>query len=196
MTRLVGAIEGRPLNAKQKAFALGLGVAWASCDTDFLKPYVDAGYKEDRGNACRLASDPRVIAVAESVCGEQLRLHGVHIGYLQAKAMKLLEASTTHMQREIARLIERDPLTGEPSLRSDLTPEELAEIDAATWPLSKLKIGDIAVELPDKKGITEMLAKQLGVGKDDGTNVNVLTAIQVITGVPRAPDEAANVDVL
>jgi len=59
---------------------------------------------------------------------------------------------------------------------ANLTPEQQTALDEATWALSEFKIdkdGVIAIKLPDKKSIIEMLAKQLGVGRDDGTNVNV-----------------------
>lgn len=163
-----------PLNMRQRAFGRELGVAIARGDHDYVAAYEAAGYAPDRGNASRLAADPRIRAIADQVCGEQLRLAGLHIGYLQAKALKLLHTSPAEIHRIIGKC-----LNDEGHLRSDLTPEEIIELDRATWVLSKLKIGDLAVELPDKKGIIEMLAKQLGVGKED-SSVNVDVSLEAL----------------
>ena len=174
-----------PLNPRQKAFGRELGVAMARGDRDYAKAYAAAGYAEHRGNAARLAADSRVKAIADQACEEALRLSGLHIGYLQAKAMELLEASPTAIHRAISRFMtcdlemtDRGPVY-HPRLRNDLTAQECAELDAATWPLSKFKInekGVIETDVPDKKSIIEMLAKQLGVGKDE-SNVNVGVAM-------------------
>ena len=177
-----------PLNLRQRAFARELGIAIARGDNDYVAAYEAAGYAPDRGNASRLAADPRVKAIAEQICAEQLRLAGLHIAYLQAKALELLRASSTKMHRILSKAMTADISETEhgpiahPRLRDDLTPEEEAEIDAATWALSEFKIdkdGVITVKLPDKKGIIEMLAKQLGVGKEDNS-VNVDVSLEAL----------------
>lgn len=175
-------VEIEPLNARQLAFARELGVAIAKGgrDDDLMAAYQAAGYAPNRGNARRLAADPRVKKIADEACQESLRLAGLHIGYLQAKALELLHASPTAIHRTIARFIEViENDEGEAvfvRFRKDLTPEELTELDAVTWPLSEFKIDKdcvVTVKLPDKKGLIEMLAKQLGHGKDDPANVIV-----------------------
>ena len=70
-------------------------------DRDFTAAYAAAGYAPNRGNAARLAADPRVRAIAEKACEDALRLAGIHIGYLQAKALELLHASPTKIHRTI-----------------------------------------------------------------------------------------------
>lgn len=176
--------EIEPLNARQLAFARELGVAIAKGgrDDDLMAAYEAAGYAANRGNARRLAADPRVKKIADEACQESLRLAGLHIGYLQAKALELLHASPTAIHRRISKFMtcdleitEKGPIY-HPRLRDDMTEEECAELDAATWALSKFKInekGVIEIDIPDKKSLIEMLAKQLGHGKDDPANVNV-----------------------
>lgn len=176
------SVAEKPLNPRQKAFARELGVALARGDRSFVDAYVAAGFKPDRGNAARLANDPRVRNEAEKACEEAARLNGLHIAYLQAKAMQLLHASPTAIHRKLTKFLNcRVEGAGDRSvvrffLRDDLTTEEAAELDEAAWPLSKFRVdkdGVISIELPDKKGLIEMLAKQLGFGKDEGPNVNV-----------------------
>ena len=180
--------SAEPLNPRQRAFARELGVAMARGDRDYTAAYAAVGYTADRGNAARLAADPRVKAIAEEICAEQLRLAGLHIAYLQAKALELLHASPTKMHRILSKAMTADIYETEhgpiahPRLRDDLTPEEEAEIDAATWALSEFKIdkdGVITVKVPDKKGLIEMLAKQLGVGKED-SSVNVDVSLEAL----------------
>ena len=175
MTQAIEA-DAEPLNSKQLAFARELGVirARGGRDDDLVQAYQGAGYAPDRGNARRLAADPRVKAIADKACADALERAGLHIQYLQAKALEMLHASPTKIFRAI-----RAYQTIKTS--SDISPEQLAEVEQAlddiTWPLNEFKIdkdGIVAIKLPDKKGIIEMLAKQLGVGKDDtSTNVNV-----------------------
>jgi len=199
----VAEIEQEPLNPRQKVFAreLGIAIARGGRDDDLIAAYEAAGYKPDRGNARRLAADPRVKAIADEACAEQLRLAGLHIGYLQAKALELLQASPTAIHRELAKwvrpeIIRRgDDVSVRYIMRDDLTPDELARLDAVTWPLSEFKFdkdGAIAIKLPDKKGIIEMLSKQLGIGRDEAPQAvaTATTVVQVITGVPRSPDQA------
>lgn len=199
MTNELPKPEEKPLNARQLAFARELGVAMAKGDRDFTRAYQSAGYAADRGNAARLASDPRVKAIADRACEEAARLNGLHIGYLQAKAMQLLDATATAIYREIGRFIEvvRD-VEGNPvsvHFRQNLSPAECAELDAATWALSDLKIdkdGVVAIKLPDKKALIEMLAKQLGVGKDDhSVNVDVTLEALVAQSMQTKEREAA-----
>jgi hypothetical protein len=175
MTQVPVATNDSPLNYRQRAFAreLGLAIAEGGGDDYLIKAYERAGYAPDRGNARRLAADPRVKALADEACAESLRLMGLHIGYLQAKALELLRASPTKIRRGIQ-------IYEAAKLLPTMTARELEQLDVVidelTWPLSEFKIdkdGVIAIKLPDKKAIIEMLAKQLGVGRDDGTNVNV-----------------------
>ena len=86
----------------------------------------------------------------------------------------------------------------EASRAEDVTPEQRAEIEAeldiATWPLSEFKIdkdGIIAIKLPDKKGIIEMLAKQLGVGKEDNQMNVAVTLEQLVAQSLRPKEEVA-----
>jgi hypothetical protein len=197
--------EPKPLNHRQRAFAreLGIAIAKGGRDDDLVEAYAAAGYARDRGNARRLAADPRVRAIADEACAETLRLAGLHIGYLQAKALELLHASTTRIHREMSKCLQADeyfPESDNPVVRfrikEDLTPDQQAALDAATWPLSKFKIdkdGVISIELPDKKGIIEMLAKQLGVGKDEAGDVNVNVGLEalVVQSLTQPKEKAA-----
>ena len=179
MTQELSTADLEPLNERQKVFARELGIARASGgrDEDLTRAYESAGYKPDRGNARRLAADPRVKAIADEACAQALELAGLHIQYLQAKALELLHASPTKIFRTIKQ--------HQDAVRSDeLTPEQRAEIDSVldsvTWPLTEFKIdkdGIIAIKLPDKKGILEMLSKQLGYGKDSGNNLAVALSL-------------------
>lgn len=184
--------EDAPLSPKQLAFARELGPALArgGRDDDLIAAYEAAGYKPDRGNARRLAADPRVRKIAEEALAEANRLSGLHIGYLQAKALELLQASATRIHRALSKTVtgeigadDKGNLIFHPRLRDDLTEDEQAEIDAATWALSEFKIdekGVITVKLPDKKALIEMLSKQLGVGKDDNSTTVNLSLEQLI----------------
>jgi hypothetical protein len=196
MSQELEPVAEKPLNPRQRAFARELGVAIAEGKRDFTEPYAKAGFSAHRGNASRLAADPRIKAVVDEVCAEQLRLAGLHIGYLQAKALELLHASPTAIHRHISKFMtcdmemtEKGPIY-HPRLRDNMTAEECAELDAATWALSKFKInekGVIEIDIPDKKSLIEMLAKQLGVGKDDPANVNVGVQVPVRFIVEGAP---------
>jgi hypothetical protein len=206
MTQEIAASPAeKPLNRQQATFAreLGIAIAGGGRDADILAAYERAGYAPDRGNARRLAADPRVKAIADEACNEALRLAGLHIGYLQAKALELLHASPTAIHRRISKFMTCDVEQTEkgvlyhPRLRSDMTEAECAELDAVTWPLSKFKInekGVIEVDVPDKRALIDMLAKQLGVGKDDSTvNVGVTleTLVQQAAQSRQAAKEAA-----
>jgi hypothetical protein len=181
-----------PLNPRQRAFAreLGIAIAKGGRDDDLVDAYAAAGYSRDRGNARRLAADPRVKAIADEACAEALRLAGLHIGYLQAKALELLHASPTRIHREIAKCLEVQ-VFGEGTkfqevrfrLKDQLSPEEEAALDAATWPLSEFKIdkdGVISIKVPQKDSIINMLAKQLGVGKDEAGDVNLNVGLEAL----------------
>ena len=195
------AIAEKPLNRQQRAFARELGVAIAKGgrDDDLVEAYVAAGYAKDRGNARRLAADPRVRLIADEACANALRDAGLHIGYLQARALELLHASPTAIHRRLssamtAEIVQTEKGTfAHPRLRDDLTDEEKRQIDAECWAMSEFKIdkdGVITVKIPDKKSIIEMLAKQLGVGKDDA-NVNVGVNVPVRFVIENAPVESA-----
>jgi hypothetical protein len=180
-----------PLNMRQLAFARELGVARAAGgrDDDLVKAYAAAGYKPDRGNARRLAADPRIKAIADEACKEALELAGLHIQYLQAKALELLHASPTKIFRAVQLY--------QAAMRERVAPEAMAaieaELDAITWPLNEFKIdkdGVVAIKLPDRKGIIEMLAKQLGVGKDD-SSVNVGVTLEALVGASMTVKENA-----
>ena len=184
----------KPLNARQRTFAreLGIAIAKGGRDDDLIEAYTAAGYAADRGNARRLAADPRIRALADEACAEALRLAGLHIGYLQAKALELLHANPVRIHREL-KLHLRDYINGDLEAHSL---EEAIAFEAATWSLSKFKIdkdGVISIELPDKKGIIEMLAKQLGVGKDEPGDVNVNVGLEalVMQAVQHRKDNAA-----
>ena len=161
----------KPLSPRQRAFAMELGVAIARGDRNYAAAYGAAGFAPHIGNAARLAADPRVKAIAEEICAEQLRLAGLHVGYLQAKALELLHANAFKIHQLLR------------SARSkELTEDEAEALESATWALSEFKIdknGVITVKLPDKKGIIEMLAKQLGVGKEDNS-VNVGVSLEAL----------------
>ncbi len=156
--------EKEPLNRKQIAFAERLGIAWAEGKRNFEDIYEEVGYKRHRGNSARLAADPRVIEIAQKACGEANRLNGLYIGYLQAKALSMLEANALVIHAKIREAVIKD------LAHEEWTPAQRAELEAVTWPLSKFKIdkdGVISVELPDKKGVIEMLAKMLGNMPDE-----------------------------
>jgi len=202
MTQDVIASEiDEPLNQRQLAFARELGVALAQGgrDAEILKAYQAAGYASDRGNARRLAADPRVKAIALKECREALERAGLHIEYLQAKALEMLQSSPTKVFRAISKFVKveeygsGDNLLVRFRLRDDLSPDEEAELDSAAWPLSEFKIdqnGMIAIKLPDKKAIIEMLSKQLGVGKDDN-QVNVGISLEQLVGASMTKQESA-----
>ena len=184
--------KDKPLNVRQLRFAreLGLAIAAGGRDDDLTKAYEAAGYAADRGNARRLAADPRIKAIADAACAEALRLAGLHIGYLQAKALELLHANPVRIHRTLAKYLTGKVYGSEEhgyavrlEMRDDLTPQEESELDAATWALAKFNInkdGAMSIELPDKKGIIEMLAKQLGVGKDEAGDVNVNLGLEAL----------------
>jgi hypothetical protein len=172
-----------PLKPRQKAFARELGIAIANGgrDQDVVRAYEAAGYRADRGNARRLAADPRVKAIADEACAEALRLAGLHIGYLQAKALEMLNLSPVRVLLAI-----RKCLNAEGVLRRDLSEEEVAQLEAATWALSKSRIGDVNVEIGDKKSIIEMLAKQTGAGKEEAS-VNVSMTLEQLVAQSMRP---------
>jgi hypothetical protein len=172
----------KPLNPRQIAFARALALATARGDRDFTAAYAEAGYAADRGNAARLAADPRIKAIADEQLRDALERNGLKVEYLQAKALELLHTSPTEVHRVITRfLIAEEHGDGEHAvvrfrLRDDLSDEDRRLLDRATWPLTEFKIdkdGIVAIKVPDKKAIIEMLCKQLGVGKDEGVNVAV-----------------------
>jgi hypothetical protein len=170
--------EPKPLNHRQRTFAreLGIAIAKGGRDDDLLEAYTAAGYSRDRGNARRLAADPRIRTIADEACAEALRLAGLHIGYLQGKALELLHANPVRIHRELANNLRK-------YVREELEANETVALEAATWALSKFKIdkdGVISIELPDKKGIIEMLAKQLGIGKDEPGDVNVNVGLEAL----------------
>jgi hypothetical protein len=190
-----------PLNARQLAFARELGIAWANGgrDAELTKAYAAAGFKPDRGNARRLAADPRVKSIAQVACREALERAGLHIEYLQAKALEMLHSSPTKVFRSISKFIKVDEYSSGENvllrfrLRDDLSADEEAELDSAAWPLSEFKIdkdGILAIKLPDKKAIIEMLAKQLGVGKDDN-QTNVSVTLESLVAASMQPKEDA-----
>lgn len=200
----LSADESAPLNARQRAFAreLGIAIAKGGRDEDLVDAYAAAGYARDRGNARRLAADPRVRAIADEACAEALRLAGLHIGYLQAKALELLHANPVRIHRALAKFLEAhvygegDNTAVRLQMRDDLSAEEEMLLDAATWPLAKFSInkdGAISIELPDKKGLIEMLAKQLGVGKDEPGDVNVNVGLEalVVQSLTQVKENAA-----
>ena len=193
--------ETEPLNPRQMAFAryLGIAIAKGGTDRELVEAYKEAGYSGEnyehaRGNARRLAADPRVKAIAEKACQDELEVIGLRIGYLQGKALEMLHASPTKIYRviQLYEAAKRKHGVGE------VIPEELAELeellDKTTWPLNEFKIdkdGIISIKLPDKKGLIEMLAKQLGHGKDD-SSVNIgLTLEQIIAQSMTAKEDAA-----
>lgn len=183
MTQAIETPSNEPLNMRQLAFARELGVALAAGgrDAEILKAYEAAGYSSDRGNARRLAADPRVKAIALTECRAALERAGLHIEYLQAKALEMLHLSPVAIHRAILKCLDDDG-----TWRDDLTPAEIAELERATWALSKLKIGDLHIEIADKKALVEMLAKQLGVGKDDNS-VNVSMSLENLVAASMAP---------
>jgi hypothetical protein len=171
-----------PLNPRQIAFARALALAIARGDRDFTAAYAEAGYAPNRGNAARLAADPRIKAIADEQLRDALERNGLKVEYLQAKALELLHTSPTEVHRVITRfLIAEEHGGGEHAvvrfrLRDDLSDDDRRLLDRATWPLTEFKIdkdGIVAIKVPDKKAIIEMLCKQLGVGKDEGVNVAV-----------------------
>lgn len=193
----------KPLNPRQVAFARELGIARAEGKRDYTAEYAKVGFKPNRGNAARLASDPRVKAIADQMAQSALEAAGLHISYLQAKSMQLLDTSIGAIFLSIRDYMDEEVVIQEGKepavvyrLKYNLTDEERADFEAKTWALSDFKIDDkgvISLKLPDKKGIIEMLAKQLGVGLDSRGNTNLNVAgnavIQVITGVPRSPND-------
>lgn len=182
------AIEDKPLSHKQRNFARELGIAIASGgrDADLVRAYEAAGYASDRGNARRLAADPRIKAIADQTCAEALRIAGLHVGYLQAQALRMLHLSPARVLLAIQKCLDH-----EGNLRDDLTAEEVAQLEADTWALSKLRIGDINVEIADKKAIIEMLAKQLGAGKEENTTTVAVTLEQLVAQSMTPKENAA-----
>lgn len=65
----------KPLNSRQRQFALELATGEKP-----LEAQAKAGFKPHRGNAARLAADPRVQAIVEVAGMEAARLAGVHLG--------------------------------------------------------------------------------------------------------------------
>lgn len=182
----------KPLNARQKLFAQELGLARASGDKNYIQAYENAGFKKHRGNAMRLASDPRVVRIADELCRDALKRNGLQIEYLQAKALQLLDRSVGGVLLDIRSYMKVEVIPGDDEnppaivyrLRTDLSEDERAEFEAKTWCLNDLKIDDkgvITLKMPDKKSIIEMLAKQLGVGNDK-QDVNVSVTLEALVG--------------
>jgi hypothetical protein len=48
------------------------------------RAYAEAGYAPNRGNAARLAADPRIKAIAQAQCRDALERNGLQVEYLQA----------------------------------------------------------------------------------------------------------------
>jgi hypothetical protein len=191
----------KPLNPRQMAFARELALAAANGERDYIAAYVAAGYAPDRGNAVRLAADPRVKALVAAQCREALERNGLRVEYLQAKALELLHTSPTEVHRVISRFLiaenhgdDEHPIVRF-RLRDDLSSEDQRLLDRATWPLTEFKIdkdGVVSIKVPDKKAIIEMLCKQLGVGKDEAVNVAVsLEALIAQSMQPREEREKA-----
>jgi hypothetical protein len=171
-TELEADNSEKPLSPQQLAFAryLGIAIAKGGRDAELVEAYVAAGYAPNRGNARRLAADPRVKAIAEKACADELEVIGLRIGYLQAKALEILHLSPVTVFRTIQKFCDEAG-----TLRRDLTSEEVAELESATWPMHKFA----GVEIAKKEDIIELLAKQLGVGKDDNS-VNVGVTLETL----------------
>jgi hypothetical protein len=157
--------KGNPLSARQSAFACELGIELAEGRRNFTAAYIRAGYTAGpaaRGNAARLARDPRIWEVVDKVAREAVRLSGVHLAYLQAKALQLLETNVLDVHRRVAESMEYDP-ESEMVRPRDLTAEQKAELYAATWAMSEVRTSDglIAVKIPDKRGTLELLLKTI-----------------------------------
>src|ERR1700730_5489061 len=91
----------KPLNPRQKVFARELGVLWAQGKRDYTEAYVIAGYRRDPGNAARLAGNPQVMAIANEMAQEAMRVSGLHMAYLQAQAMQLLDANVLEIFKAV-----------------------------------------------------------------------------------------------
>lgn len=157
------APQHKPLNSRQKSFARELGIAMAEGKRDFTEVYIRVGYspgKGARGNASRLAHDPQVQAIADEVAHEAVRLSGLHLAYLQAKGLQLLHANVFELHKAICEAVGIDGETGKVTF-VPLSPEREAELIAATFPLSELKLGQIAVRLTDKRSVLETLLKTM-----------------------------------
>lgn len=147
----------KPLNDKQKLFGRELGLAII----EGRRPedaYEKAGYSRHRRNAYRLAADKRVQAIADEMATEALRLSGLHLGYLQAKAKSLFELNATKT------FYEHDPESKRMVLR-DLS----AIADDQTWAISKIKMdpdtGAVTeIEVPDKLAVFNALIKTMPKG--------------------------------
>ncbi|MES2671603.1 MAG: terminase small subunit [Pseudomonadota bacterium] len=74
MSQTAEAVQ-KPLNPRQRQFALELATGEKPLDAQ-----EKAGFKPHRGNAARLAADPRVQAIVETAGMEAARLAGVHLG--------------------------------------------------------------------------------------------------------------------
>jgi hypothetical protein len=155
-----------PLNARQRAFGRELGIAWADGRRDFSDAYAKAGYKPHRGNAARLADDPRVQKIAEEVASIAVKLSGVNLAYLQASALKLLEANVVELHRIIGDVLIFDREAGAYRVK-ELTDEQRAQLERQAWAMSKLKLGDVTVEITDKRSIIETLLKTVPNGVKD-----------------------------
>jgi hypothetical protein len=193
----------QPLNPRQIAFARHLALAIAGGDRDFTQAYAEAGYAPNRGNAARLAADPRIKSIAEAQCRDALERNGLKVEYLQAKALELLHTSPTEVHRVISRfLVAENHGDGENPivrfrLRDDLSDEDRRMLDRATWPLTEFKIdkdGIVAIKVPDKKAIIEMLCKQLGVGKDESVNVAVSLEALIAQSMQPRDEQAKTVE--
>lgn len=176
----------KPLNPKQKAFARELGVALASGDRTFEGAYVKAGYRRNRGNAARLATDPRVRIIADEAAAEALKHSGLHLAYLQAKLLEMVHANVYDVHRKVAMALRRP--------EGEMTLAEEAALLAATWPLSEMAVdkdGALRVKLPDKKQLIETVLKTMPGGLAPTKHAMTDSEGQDLPAPALSPHEAA-----
>lgn len=147
--------QQKPLNERQKRFGRELGLALAAGER-LEDAYEKAGFRRHRGNAYRLASDPRIQKIADDVAEEALKLNGLHLAYLQAKMLKMFQMNASHT------LFER--VRGRLRVK-DLTDEKVVPFDAS-WAVTKFKFdgetGELTdIEVPDKNTIFNTLIKTM-----------------------------------
>jgi len=158
MSQAAPLTAAKPLNYRQRRFAEELAVC-----SNAIEAQAKAGFKPHRGNAARLAADPRVQAVVETAAMQAAKLAGVHLGRVLVEQARIAYFN-------IADVLMYDALgqvvldkQGMPIVDySAMTREHFAAV-------AKIDFEKGKIEFHDKVGVLRDLVKFLtpASGKDD-----------------------------
>ncbi len=168
-----------PLNPRQRHFAELLAIG-----TDKQIAYEAAGFKAHRGNAARLAADPRVLAVMETAAMVAARLCGVSLGRVLVEQSRIAFVNFYDC-------LERDEETGAIKTRggvpvidyTKMTREQFAAVSEIDRKNGKVKFHSKSAALGDLQKYLE--PAKVGEGDAPAANVtnnNILTLIGKLEG--------------